>query len=147
MPAARENVDVVIRPDEIKEDFYHASGHGGQNVQKVSTAVRITHVPSGIVVTCQSERSQFQNREIAMRILRARLMERELERQAEEQAKLKGERVSAGWSNQIRSYVLHPYQMVKDHRTEHETSNTQGVLDGAIDAFIKAYLVASVGKG
>ncbi|MDP2948544.1 MAG: peptide chain release factor-like protein, partial [Chloroflexota bacterium] len=107
----------------------------------------ITHLPSGIVVTCQSERSQFQNREIAMRIVLARLMERELERQAEEQAKIKGERISAGWSNQIRSYVLHPYQMVKDHRTEHETSDTQGVLDGDIDAFIKAYLVAQVGKG
>ena len=147
MPSAQENVDVTIRPDDIKEDFYRASGHGGQNVQKVSSAVRITHLPSGIVVTCQSERSQFQNREIAMRIVLARLMERELERQAEEQAKIKGERISAGWSNQIRSYVLQPYQMVKDHRTEHETSDTQGVLDGDIDAFLKPYLVAQVGKG
>ncbi len=147
MPQATDAADVTIRPEDIKEEFYRASGHGGQNVQKVSSAVRITHAPSGIVVTCQSERSQFQNREIAMRILRARLMERELERRAEEQAKIKGEHVSAGWSNQIRSYVLHPYQLVKDHRTEHETSNTQGVLDGDISGFIRAYLRERVGKG
>ena len=146
MPEAEGDVEVTIRPEEVKAEFFRASGPGGQHVQKVSTAVRLSHLPTGIAVTCQSERSQYQNREIAMRILRARLMERELARKAEEEAKLRGERVSAEWGNQIRSYVLHPYHMVKDHRTGHETSDTESVLDGDIDAFLKAYLVSTVGK-
>jgi peptide chain release factor 2 len=125
---------------------FRASGHGGQNVQKNSTAIRVTHLPTGIVVTCQNERSQHRNRESAMRVLEARLIEIELQKQAEEQAKLKGEHVSAGWSNQIRSYVLHPYKMVKDHRTSHETSDAQAVLDGALDEFMKAYLKTTVGS-
>lgn len=140
MPEVESDVDVQIDPDDLRIDIYHSSGHGGQNVQKVSTAVRITHLPTGIVATCQNERSQLQNRETAMSILRARLLERELERQEAERAKLRGAHVSAEWGNQIRSYVLHPYSMVKDHRTEHETGNTTAVLNGEIDDFIEAYL-------
>ena len=115
-------------------------------MQKNSTAIRITHIPTGIVVTCQNERSQHRNRESAMRVLEARLIERELERHAEEQAKIKGEHVSAGWSNQIRSYVLHPYKMVKDHRTGYETSNAAAVLEGDLDEVIQAYLKSQVGR-
>lgn len=116
-------------------------------MQKVSTAVRLTHLPTGIVVTCQTERSQYQNREIAMRILRSHLIEREMARRAQEEARLRGERVSAEWGNQIRSYVLHPYHMVKDHRTGYETSDTDRVLGGDIDGFLDAYLVSSVREG
>ena len=109
-------------------------------MQKTSSAVRLTHLPTGLVVHCQSERSQHQNKEIALRILRSRLLELERERQADERAKLKGKHVAAGWGNQIRSYVLHPYKMVKDHRTEHQTGNADAVLDGDLDDFITAYL-------
>jgi peptide chain release factor 2 len=146
LPEAEGDVDVSIRPEDVRADFFRSSGPGGQNVNKLSTAVRLTHVPTGIVVTCQSERSQHQNREIAMRILRARLMEQELARRADEEAKLRGRHVAAEWGNQIRSYVLHPYHMVKDHRTGHETSDTDAVLAGDIDAFLKAYLASTVGR-
>jgi peptide chain release factor 2 len=145
LPEASDAQEVKINPDDLRVDVYRASGHGGQNVQKNSTAIRITHLPSGIVVTCQNERSQHRNREAAMRVLEARLIQIELQRQAEEQAKLKGEHVSAGWSNQIRSYVLHPYKMVKDHRTGFETSDAFGVLEGDLDGAIKAYLQTTVG--
>jgi len=145
LPEADDAAEVTISPDDLRVDVYRASGHGGQNVQKNSTAIRITHLPTGIVVTCQNERSQGRNRESAMRVLEARLIERELLRHAEEQAKIKGEHVSAGWSNQIRSYVLHPYKMVKDHRTAYETSDAAGVLDGNLDALLKAYLRTTVG--
>ena len=145
LPEAQEGVDVTIDPDDLKIDVFRAGGHGGQNVQKNSTAVRITHVPSGIKVVCQNERSQHQNREIAMRILTARLVERELQRRAEEMAKIKGDHISPEWGNQIRSYVLHPYRMVKDHRTGWETSNSDSVLDGDIDGFVRAYLTSTVG--
>jgi peptide chain release factor 2 len=144
MPEVENDVEVQLNPDDLRIDIYHASGHGGQNVQKVSTAVRITHVPTGIVATCQNERSQLQNRETAMSILRARLLERELERQEEERARLKGAHISAEWGNQIRSYVLHPYNMVKDHRTQHETGNTTAVLNGEIDDFIETYLKQTI---
>jgi peptide chain release factor 2 len=147
MPEAGDAAEVKISPDDLRVDVYRASGHGGQNVQKNSTAIRITHLPTNIVVTCQNERSQHRNREAAMRVLEARLLERELDRQAEEQAKIKGEHVSAGWSNQIRSYVLHPYKMVKDHRTGYETSDAPGVLDGDLDGAIKEYLKTTVGEG
>ncbi len=146
MPEAEGGVDVKIAAEDLKIDYFRSSGAGGQNVQKTSTAVRITHIPTGLVVTCQNERSQHQNREIAMRILESRLLEQELDRQAEERAKLKGKRVSAGWGNQIRSYVLHPYKLVKDHRTDYETSNTDGVLAGEIDEFMRAYLRSTVGE-
>ena len=146
LPEANDAAEVKINPDDLRIDVFRASGHGGQNVQKNSTAIRITHLPSGIVVTCQNERSQGRNRESALRVLEARLIQIELQKHAEEQAKMKGEHVSAGWSNQIRSYVLHPYKMVKDHRTSYETSNAQAVLDGDLDELIKAYLKTTVGE-
>jgi peptide chain release factor 2 len=146
MPEASSAAEVKINPDDLRVDVFRASGHGGQNVQKNSTAIRITHKPTGIVVTCQNERSQHRNRDLAMRVLEARLIEMELEKHAEEQAKIKGEHVTAGWSNQIRSYVLHPYKMVKDHRTGYETSNAQAVLEGDLDGAIKAYLKSTMGQ-
>lgn len=140
LPEIEDAVEVEIKPDEVKIDIYHASGHGGQNVQKVATAVRLTHIPTGIIVTCQNQRSQLQNKESAFKVLRSKLVELEIEKQEQERLKLKGKHVEAGWGNQIRSYVLHPYQMVKDHRTDYETSRTDLVLDGDLDAFIEAYL-------
>lgn len=133
---------VDVNSDDLRVDTFRSSGAGGQHVNKTDSAVRITHLPTGIVVTCQNERSQLQNREVAMRILASRLLERRLEEREAEQSRLKGEHVEAGWGNQIRSYVLHPYTMVKDHRTAHETSNTTGVLNGDIDDFIQQYLRA-----
>jgi peptide chain release factor 2 len=137
---AFDNPEVQIEPSELKVDVFRSSGAGGQNVQKNATAIRITHLPTGIVVTCQNERSQTQNREFAMRILRARLAEMQKAERDEEIAVLRGEYTKAEWGSQIRSYVLHPYQMVKDHRTEYETGNTQAVLDGDLDALMEAYL-------
>jgi peptide chain release factor 2 len=145
MPESEGEAEVHLNPDDLRVDVFRASGHGGQNVQKNSTAVRVTHIPTGIVVVCQNERSQGRNRESAMKVLEARLLERELAKQAEEQAKIKGEHVSAGWGNQIRSYVLHPYKMVKDLRTQHETSDAEGVLDGNLDEFIRAYMKDTIG--
>ena len=144
LPEAEDNVGVQINPDDIEMDVFKASGAGGQHVQKNSTAVRIRHIPSGIVVSCQNERSQLQNREVAMKILRARLMEVEMRKRAEERAALKGEHVAAGWGSQIRSYVLHPYKMVKDHRTGFESTNPDLVLDGELDGFMRAYLLSNV---
>jgi peptide chain release factor 2 len=146
MPEAEGMAEVNIDPDDLRIDVFRASGHGGQNVQKNATAVRITHLPSGLVVTCQNERSQSRNKESALRVLEARLLERELDRQAKERARLKGDHVAAEWGNQIRSYVLHPYKMVKDHRTSYETSDPEAVLDGEIDGFIQAYLKSKVGE-
>ena len=146
MPEAEEGAEVVVDPEDLRIDVYRASGHGGQSVQKNATAVRITHLPSGIVVTCQNERSQYRNRTSAMKVLEARLLERELQRQAEKQARLKGEHVAAGWGNQIRSYVLHPYKMVKDHRTDFETSDAAAVLEGEIDGLQAAYLKHMMGE-
>jgi peptide chain release factor 2 len=137
---AMDEAEIEIDPSDIKMDVYRSSGAGGQNVQKNATAVRLTHIPTGIVVTCQNERSQTQNREFAMRILRARLLELKQAEKEEERAVLRGEYTKAEWGSQIRSYVLHPYQMVKDHRTEHESGNTQAVLDGSLDEFMEAYL-------
>jgi peptide chain release factor 2 len=146
MPEAEDDVAVQIRTEDLKMDMFRSSGAGGQNVQKTSTAVRLTHLPTGLTVTCQNERSQYQNREIALKILQARLLETEVARRAEERAKLKGKRVEAGWGNQVRSYVLHPYKMVKDHRTDYQTGNTEAVLSGELDGFITAYLRSLVGK-
>jgi peptide chain release factor 2 len=145
MPEVESEAEVNINPDDLRIDVFRASGHGGQNVQKNSTAVRITHIPSGIVVVCQNERSQGRNRESALKVLEARLLEKELAKQAEEQAKIKGEHVSAGWGNQIRSYVLHPYKMVKDNRTNYETSDAEAVLDGDLDGLLRAYQKATIG--
>ena len=145
IPAAEEDPEITVRPEDIKIEFFRSSGPGGQNVQKVASAVRIAHLESGIVVTCQNERSQHQNREFAMKILLARLLARQLRERAEEMARIKGEHTSAGWGNQIRSYVLHPYRLVKDHRTGYQTSDPDGVLDGGLDDFISAYLISEVG--
>lgn len=142
-----DEADVEINPSDIKMDVFRSSGAGGQNVQKNATAVRITHIPSGIVVTCQNERSQTQNREFAMKILRARLLELRQAEREEERAILRGEYTKAEWGSQIRSYVLHPYQMVKDHRTNHEAGNAQSVLDGDLQGFMEAYLKSESGKG
>ncbi len=140
LPQIDQAEEVTVNPADLRIDTYRSAGAGGQNVQKNETAIRITHLPTGLVVTCQNERSQTQNRENAMRVLRARLGE--LQRQQKEQAmaKIKGEHVKAEWGSQIRSYVLHPYQMVKDHRTGYEMGNTAAVLDGELDGFIQAYL-------
>ena len=147
LPAAdEEDTEVEIRPEDLKIDFFRSSGPGGQNVQKVASAVRLTHLPTGLVVSCQTERSQHQNREYATTLLKAHLLQLRLEERAKKMAELRGERVSAEWGSQIRSYVLHPYRMVKDHRSQHQVSDATAVLDGDIDDFLKAYLLASVGE-
>lgn len=146
IPDIGEEIEIEINPNDLRVDVFHASGHGGQNVQKNATAIRITHLPTGIVVSCQNERSLVQNKERAMAVLRARLYDLEMQRQEEERAKLRGEHITAGWGNQIRSYVLHPYRMVKDLRTDYETGNTTAVLDGELDEFIEAYLRWAVGQ-
>lgn len=136
-----EEVEVTINLDNLRIDTFRASGHGGQNVNKLSTAVRITHIPTGIVVQCQNERSQHQNKENAMKILRARVYAHEEEKQAREREKLEKQKTEIAWGHQIRSYVLFPYQMIKDHRTSHEEHNTEAVLDGEIEDFLTATLL------
>jgi len=143
-PDVQEDVDIEIDEKDLQIDTFRSSGAGGQNVQKNETAVRITHLPTGLVVSCQNERSQTQNKERALQVLKLRLLDLERQKQEEEFAALKGEHVSAAWGNQIRSYVLHPYQLVKDLRTDYETGNTQAVLDGDLDAFMEAYLASRV---
>ena len=140
------NPDIEIPAEDIKIEVYKSSGAGGQNVQKNSTAVRITHLPTGIVANCQNERSQTQNKEFAMKVLLARLYEISREAQVQKISELRGEYTKAEWGSQIRSYVLHPYQMVKDHRTNFEVGNTQSVLDGELDGFIEAYLKDQTSK-
>jgi len=145
-PDIEEEIEVEVKPEDLKIEVFRASGPGGQHMQKNATAVRITHIPTGIVVTCQSERSQVQNKAAALRILKARLYQREREEREKELARLKGEHVEAGWGNQIRSYVLHPYKLVKDLRTGVEVSDPYRVLDGDLDAFIEAYLRKNIGR-
>ena len=147
LPEVEDDSVIELNPDDLRIDVYRSSGAGGQNVQKNATAVRITHLPTGIVVTCQNERSQTQNRENAMRVLRSRLLEIKEEQQVAALSELRGEYTKAEWGSQIRSYVLHPYQMVKDHRTDYEVGNAQGVLNGDIDGFIEAYLRSNITNG
>ena len=146
LPQVEADDEIVINADDLRIDTYRSAGAGGQNVQKNETAVRITHLPTGLVVTCQNERSQSQNKTNAMRVLRARLLGFKRQQQVEELAQIKGEHIKPEWGSQIRSYVLHPYQMVKDHRTDHETGNATAILDGELDAFIEAYLRHSIGQ-
>src|SRR4051812_12187923 len=140
MPEFNEEIQVDIRTEDLKIDTYRATGAGGQHINTTDSAVRITHLPSGVVVTCQSERSQIKNRESAMKMLKAKLYQREIERQEQELLEIRGEQKEIGWGSQIRSYVFHPYSMVKDHRTSTESGNVQAVMDGDLDQFINAYL-------
>ena len=140
LPEAEDDDSIEIPEQDIRIDVFKSSGAGGQNVQKNSTAVRLLHIPTGIIVTCQNERSQTQNRENAMKVLKSRLLDIKHQEQEKELAELRGDYVKAEWGSQIRSYVLHPYQMVKDHRTEYEVGNAQAVLDGDLDGFMQAYL-------
>jgi len=140
MPEVEEADEVTINPDDLKVDTFRAAGAGGQHVNKTDSAVRITHLPTGTVVSCQNERSQHKNRAFAMRVLRSRLLELQRREQEKKLAEIRGEQTDIAWGHQIRSYVLHPYQMVKDHRTGQETSNTAAMLEGEIDEFLEAYL-------
>ena len=141
-----QDTKIEINPDDLRIDTFRAGGHGGQNVQKNETAVRITHLPTNIVVSVQNERSQLQNRAVAMRILTARLRDIQIQEAEEHRLKLKGEHVSPEWGRQVRSYVLHPYKMVKDHRSGYETADAEGVLEGDLDGLLEAYLLHSVGQ-
>jgi peptide chain release factor 2 len=140
LPEVQEDIDVEIKPEDLKIDTYRSGGAGGQHVNKTDSAVRITHMPTGIVVQCQSERSQLTNRNTAMKLLKARLVDIELQKKEEELATMRGEQREIAWGSQIRSYVFHPYRMVKDHRTNTEVGNIDSVMDGNIDIFISAYL-------
>tara|TARA_Y100001978_G_scaffold201803_1_gene221028 strand:- start:460 stop:1329 length:870 start_codon:yes stop_codon:yes gene_type:complete len=145
-PSADDNIDIQIEQSDIRIDTYRASGAGGQHVNKTDSAVRITHVPSGIVAQCQNQRSQHKNKNQAMKILKARLYQLELDKEKEKNKELENKKMEIGWGSQIRSYVFHPYQLVKDHRTKLETGNTQSVMDGNINKFIRAYLLDSIEK-
>lgn len=141
IPEVDDSIEIDINPADLRIDTFRSGGKGGQNVNKVETAVRITHIPSGLVAACQSERSQLQNKTNAMKLLKAKLYQKELEKQEAELNEIEKNKMKIEWGSQIRSYVFHPYNMVKDHRTNYETSDTQGVMDGNINEFIKAYLL------
>lgn len=143
-PEADEDISIQVEEKDLRIDTYRAGGHGGQNVNKLETAVRITHIPSGIVAQCQNERSQFKNKEIAMKVLRSRLYDLELRKRQEEKDKIESEKKDISWGSQIRSYVLHPYKMVKDHRTEYQSNEPFEVLAGKLDDFIEAYLLKQI---
>ena len=145
-PEAHDDINIEINSSDLRIDTYRASGAGGQHVNKTDSAVRITHIPSGIVSQCQNERSQHKNKNQAMKILKARLYQVELEKEKEKNKKFEDEKMEIGWGSQIRSYVFHPYQLVKDHRTKEENGNTQGVIDGNINAFIRSYLLSTIRK-
>ena len=145
-PSADEEIEIEIDPGDLRIDTYRASGAGGQHVNKTDSAIRITHLPSGIVVQCQNERSQHKNKAQAMKVLKARLYQAKLEQEKEAAKELEDQKMDIGWGSQIRSYVFHPYNMVKDHRTKEETGNVQAVMDGDIDSFIRAFLIQRIGK-
>ncbi len=142
IPEVDDQIEIVIKPEDLRIDTFRAGGHGGQNVNKVESAVRFTHLPSGIVVQCQNERSQHKNRELAMKILRSRLYEFELAKRQAENDKLDAQKLDISFGSQVRSYVLQPYQMIKDHRTKLEVGDVNRVLEGDIDEFIRSYLLA-----
>lgn len=144
MPEIQDDIEIEIRSEDLKVDTYRASGAGGQHVNKTESAIRITHIPTGIVVSCQTQRSQIQNRESAMTMLRSKLYERKIEEQEKQLAEIRGEQSDIAWGSQIRSYVFHPYSMVKDHRTSVETGNVGAVMDGDLDAFIDGYLRSQI---
>lgn len=146
MPEFNDEIEIDIRTEDLKIDTYRATGAGGQHINTTDSAVRITHTPTGTVVQCQSERSQIKNREHAMKMLKAKLYQLEIEKQEQQLAEIRGEQKDIGWGSQIRSYVFHPYSMVKDHRTNEETGNTGAVMDGDLDAFINAYLRSRIAK-
>ncbi len=145
MPELDGDIEIEVRTEDLKIDTYRATGAGGQHINTTDSAVRMTHIPSGIVVTCQSERSQLKNREQAMKMLKTKLYQKEQEEKERELAEIRGEQKEIGWGSQIRSYVFHPYSMVKDHRTNYETGNIQAVMDGDLDDFINAYLRSRIG--
>ncbi|EOR23161.1 peptide chain release factor 2 [Niallia nealsonii AAU1] len=144
MPEFNDEIEIEVRTEDLKIDTYRASGAGGQHINTTDSAVRITHIPTGVVVSCQTERSQIKNRETAMKMLKAKLYQRKIEEQEEKLAEIRGEQKEIGWGSQIRSYVFHPYSMVKDHRTNTEVGNTQSVMDGDLDIFINAYLRSKI---
>jgi peptide chain release factor 2 len=144
MPEFDDDIEIEVRSDDLKVDTYRASGAGGQHINKTESAIRITHMPTGVVVACQSERSQIKNRETAMKMLKSKLYQLELDKKEEQLAEIRGEQKEIGWGSQIRSYVFHPYSMVKDHRTNAETGNIGAVMDGEIDEFIDAYLRSTI---
>jgi peptide chain release factor 2 len=146
-PSITEDIEIDINPNDLRIDTYRASGAGGQHVNKTDSAIRITHLPSSIVVQCQNERSQHKNKSQAMKVLKARLYQAELEREKEAHRELEGQKKDIGWGSQIRSYVFHPYNMVKDHRTKVETGNVQAVMDGDLDEFIRGFLMVNISDG